>query len=247
MRVVHGLISGLMAFLTLGMVGAARKHLLTPFEPHHVTRLVTDGVMALLFGYFAWAEGRRAFGRDAAETVSADGRGTAQTVGSTLVETGPELLTVRPAPKTRFFNMATYGFWLLIIALSVPGQIHRHAWGMVTFNTILGLFAVLMVTFTLLRWNDRAVWDRARGAFLRNGVPALPLAQIADVDGEKVSGVYHLMLTTTDGTRTKATPALTVYRKPEDAERVAAQVREFLALAPSTDPLNTVWPPPPTV
>ena len=245
MRVLHGILSGLMLLLTLGMVSVLRKHLLLPYELHHVSHLVTSGLMLVLFGYFMWAEGRRAF-RGPAEVndnfTSGGQDSPVQTVGTTLLESGPDMLTVRPAPKSRLTNIGLYIFWLIIMVLFVPGQWHRHLWVAVTLNTLLGLLAILMLTFTALHWKDRAVWDRARGQFLRNGAAVMPLTEITNVENEKVGGVHHVVLVTTGGVRLRATQALTAYGKPEDAARVAASVKQFLGLTPPA-----VWPPPPTV
>ena len=98
-----------------------------------------------------------------------------------------------------------------------------------------------MLGFTLAHWRNSCVWDRAQGQFLRNGKRICPLDDIAGIETAKSGGVYSLWYVSASGKKEKLAPTLGAFRNEAEAERLAQEIRDFLALSPAG-----VWPPPPS-
>ncbi len=221
------------------------RHWQHPGEAGHAGHLTASlGLCAVLL-WSAWSLLSGAFTDP--RRASADGSAPL-IVGAAQVEATPERLTLRPVVRSRVGNLITFGFGLLVFGAGLPVSFARHAWFWFGLSLLIVAFDLFMIVFTLSRWRDVCVWDRAQGRFLCNGVPVRPLSEIADVEVVKRGGVHHADLLFTDGTRAPVSKTLGAFGKADDAERFRAALLSFLrpeAALPA--PVIGVWPPPPTV
>ena len=153
-------------------------------------------------------------------------------------------LVVQTTPKSRWNNAGIFGFWAAALLLGLPTLFHRHAWGWLVFNLLLGGFSLLMLGFTLAHWRNSCVWDRAQGQFLRNGKRVCPLADIAGIETGRSGGVYSLWFVSASGKKDKLSPTLGAFRNEAEAERLAQEIRRLPGPRPCRRLAPAAVPPP---
>lgn len=221
------------------------RHWQHPGEAGHTGHLLTSAGLCAVLLWSAWSLLSGAF----VDPRRAPADGSAPLViGAAQLETTPGRLTLRPVVRSRVSSLITFGIGLLVFGAGLPVSFARHAWFWFGLSLLIVAFDLFMVVFTLLRWNDVCVWDRAADRFLCSGVPRRALSEIAGVEVVKRAGVYHADLLLIDGTRLPVSKTLGAFGKAEDAERFRAALLSFLHPDAVPVPLGGagVWPPPPT-
>lgn len=221
------------------------RHWQHPGEAGHTGHLLASAGLCAVLLWSAWSLLSGAFMDP--RRASADGSAP-QVVGAAQLEMTPGRLTLRPVVRSRVGNLITFGIGLLVFGAGLPVSFARHAWVWFGLSLLIVAFDLFMVVFTLIRWRDVCVWDRAADQFLCNGVPTRALSEIAGVEVVKRAGVHHADLLLTGGTRAPVSKTLGVFGKAEDAERFRVALLSFLHpdAAPALPGVAGVWPPPPT-
>jgi len=221
------------------------RHWQHPGEAGHTGHLLASAGLCAVLLWSAWSLLSGAFMDP--RRASADGSAP-RVVGAAQLETTPGRLTLRPVVRSRVGNLITFGIGLLVFGAGLPVSFARHAWVWFGLSLLIVAFDLFMVVFTLSRWNDVCVWDRAADQFLCNDVPTRALSEIAGVEVVKRAGVHHADLLMIDGTRLPVSKTLGAFGKAEDAERFRAALLSFLHpdAAPVPPGVAGVWPPPPT-
>lgn len=219
------------------------RHWHRPGEAGHTGHLLASAGLCAVLLWSAWTLLFNAL--SGPRRGAADGNAPL-VVGAAQLETTPDRLTLRPVVRSRVGNLVTFGFGLLIFGAGLPVSFARHAWFWFGLSLLIVAFDLFMVVFTLSRWNDICVWDRAADQFLCNGVPTCSLSEIAGVEVVRRGGVHHADLLLRDGTRAPVSKTLGAFGKAEDAERFRAALLSFL-IPEAAAPVPAVWPPPPTV